>query len=699
MINSIIMRGIKGANTEQELTGRDIITGHNGAGKTTRVQALGISLLGYVPGKGKLAAETYKLASADKMTVGLKTDEFEFTRTFGKKDTTVSQTISLMPPNGEKTAAAKEKRIASELGNLPVMLDFGEFTALSDTKRREFIYSIAESESQDIDDIIGLLKEQIAPSDTADPEQSEILEADINECAAAFAEAENVQDGLQAMSNYAKEQLTYWKKEYEKATGAAQKISEYKNDIAVTDRDLESNRKKLAELQTELQTISGKIAAAEEKSREAERIKARTDEINAEINALNNATNENNPNEIKALIEQYKSDMVQVDNSPIIKAKQAELKAAREKQTTLTEEQDRNREKFYAVKSDKSANLDLLEKLNNSSGVCAIDCRIKCDKDFSEFVENLNREIQEQTATMNEIIKTGQEIKNEFDRNSDAISKLESEIEQLQTEEINARKENSELQEIIAELNQDLAAAEGFETDRAARIATMQSELNSLSDARESRTEGGDDLGGLISRRDEIKGVVDGLNAKIDEQTKARNALAAMKNSMVDGTSAGYHVEAWKSIAEAVGVKGLQGKLIKDTLLPLTEDVQAKLDKIGMGKTFRFITNDEKGKEIFQFGWTDESGSFRNFDALSTGEQMLLLIALMSTIIERLNPPLKVLVIDNSENLDRENLKRVLSGLTIVGESFDNIIFCGVFDLDPKDAPGWKVWKLGDANG
>ncbi len=44
-----------------------------------------------------------------------------------------------MPPNGEKTAAAKEKRQEAELGRLPVMLDFDEFLSLSDTERREFI--------------------------------------------------------------------------------------------------------------------------------------------------------------------------------------------------------------------------------------------------------------------------------------------------------------------------------------------------------------------------------------------------------------------------------------------------------------------------------------------------------------------------------------------------------------------------------
>ena len=695
MINSIVMRGIKGANTEQPLTGRDIITGRNGAGKTTRAQALGVSLLGYAPGGGKLAAETFKLASASEMTVGLKTDEFEFTRTFAKKEKTVSQTVTIMPPNGEKTAADKEKRIESELGKLPVMLDFSEFIGLSDSNRREFIYSLVDDDNGDIDDVIEMLRQNIKLPESADPKQAELLEAAIEECAAAFTEADTLQDGLKKMNDYAKEQVSYWKKERDKAVGAAQKVSEYKNDIAATDRNLEANRAKLADLQGELQKIAGEIAAAEEKNTNAERIRSRLAEIQDNIANLKEQKSESDPEEIKSLIEQYKSDIKEVDNGSPIKVKQVELESARKKQQQLIEKQNKSREAYYAIKSEKDANIALLDKINNSNGVCAIDCRIKCDNDFSAYISELEAAIEQHTAAMNEAIKAGKEINDEATATAERISGYEKEIERLQNEEIEAHRDNAAIQEVITDLTKDLAAAENFETERAAKIAALEEELRVVPNEYKTPEFASVDVGGLITRRDELKGIVDDLSAQIDEQTKARNALAAMKSTMVDGTEAGYNVENWKAIAEAVGVNGLQGKLVKDVLLPLTDDVQAKLDKIGIARKFRFITTDDKGKEIFQFGWEGENG-LRNFDALSTGEQMLLLIALMTTIIERLDPPLKVLVIDNSENLDRENLLHVLNGLTIAGESFDNIIFCGVFKLDPNDAPGWKVWELGD---
>ncbi|GHU37152.1 hypothetical protein FACS1894105_08740 [Clostridia bacterium] len=106
------------------------------------------------------------------------------------------------------------------------------------------------------------------------------------------------------------------------------------------------------------------------------------------------------------------------------------------------------------------------------------------------------------------------------------------------------------------------------------------------------------------------------------------------------------------------------------------------------------------GKEIFNFGWIpfDSNGKVAGlgcgFSALSTGEQLLLLIALMTTIIERINPPLKILIIDNAENLDKKNLKRVLRGLKIAGENLDNILFLGVMEIDSADFPDWRVWNL-----
>ena len=96
---------------------------------------------------------------------------------------------------------------------------------------------------------------------------------------------------------------------------------------------------------------------------------------------------------------------------------------------------------------------------------------------------------------------------------------------------------------------------------------------------------------------------------------------------------------------------------------------------------------------MFRFGW-DTRGTRRPFNALSQGEQLLLLIAMMTTIIERNDPPVKILAIDNCNHLDHINMKRVIDGLTEAGKNMDNIILAGTMQLAPSDAPEWKVWDL-----
>jgi exonuclease SbcC len=270
-------------------------------------------------------------------------------------------------------------------------------------------------------------------------------------------------------------------------------------------------------------------------------------------------------------------------------------------------------------------------------------------------------------------------------------------IDRLRQEEFSAFRDNERLRREIRAAEDRLAKAETFYIIKAERLAAKRGELARFlpENAEEWLLI---DTAALRERERELTAEIDSLKSKIAEQTKARNALGNLKNSIADGIAAGYHAEAWKRIAEAVGPKGLQGEMVKDVLAPLTEDIQAKLRQMNIDRTFYFQTMDDKGKEVFQFGWQDSDGKRRNFDALSTGEQMLLLIALMTTIIERLNPPLKILVIDNAENLDSGNIRRVLNGLTTAGANLDNIIFIGVMNISPDDAPGWHVWNLSEGD-
>ena len=183
------------------------------------------------------------------------------------------------------------------------------------------------------------------------------------------------------------------------------------------------------------------------------------------------------------------------------------------------------------------------------------------------------------------------------------------------------------------------------------------------------------------------------LKEKIEEQKKIRNDLKNIQANIIDIQTSGFHVECWKQIAHAVGQGGIQGQIVKELLQPLTEAITEKLKLIGIGHEFFFSTENDRGKEVFKFGWI-ENGTKRPFSALSQGEQLLLMVALLTTMIERRNPPIKILTIDEINNLDKENLQKVMSGLMVAGENMDNIILSGVADLSAVDTGGWKTWEL-----
>jgi exonuclease SbcC len=149
--------------------------------------------------------------------------------------------------------------------------------------------------------------------------------------------------------------------------------------------------------------------------------------------------------------------------------------------------------------------------------------------------------------------------------------------------------------------------------------------------------------------------------------------------------------------------------MVKGILEPIRSDIQTHLGLMGIDSEFYFSTESDTGKEVFQFGWRNSFGDERNFDALSTGQQLQLLIAMLVTFLERSNPPLKVLAIDNIENLDRVNFRKALAGMDKLSEKIDNIILSGVVDIyetkwiDGKEVKtllpelnGWGVTDLGE---
>ncbi len=692
-IREIVIQNVKGQDTVQQLTGKDIIIGQNGVGKTTRLQALGISLLGYVPGHGKLPAETFKLSTGDEMTVGLKTDQFSFSRTFQKNEksdrdgntvTSIKQKITVSPSRGEKKNSDCEGRISAEMGNFPVMMDFNEFLSLSDAKRREFIYSLSGFDSekwsrarvqQHLEDTF------LTPElEVNDPDKYQIMSQVISTAMKEYPVRYEIQSGLQSMMVWASNKLSFWKKEKQKSEGAVKKIAELKNQLSETDRNIAQNKEELEALQQQLIQVEKQISADTEKQKAIasrfQKIETLQKEV-AEEKATNMDDHLKNLNDLKAELEALKTDFTQ--ELEVLHVKKRE---AGDQYTKLQQEA----QSLHQAITKQSAAIDALKGplavIEKQAGKCVIDQRIGCNKDFTAYVDHMRTKIEADTQEV-------QTLKIKYltmDKEIDALRRLcldyDRDLYLIHQQERGARQKEVTLNNKINTLENFIGAFEEKLMFKERELADLQAqpvEPTAPMDLLEKQKEG-------------LAQQIKDLNAKLDEQEKAKITLSNLKSSMIDSKEASHHTDCFKYLSEALGAKGIQGELAKETLGPIQEAVQENLSMMGVDHEFFFSTESDNGKEIFQFGWVNEKGHQVNFNALSTGQKLMVLIALMVAMIEKAAPPVRVLAIDNIENLDRRNTERVLKGLNQISVKLDNIILCGVIDIE--NAEGFTVWNL-----
>lgn len=708
-ILEIIMNNIKGQKTVQKLTGKDIICGPNGVGKTTRLQALGISLLGYVPGQGKKPEETFKHSSSDVMEVGLKTEDFSFTREFKKKSSrnkdgstkvSIQQSVNVSPSKSESKLAEKEARILAELGNFPVMLDFNEFLNLSDSKRREFIYNLAgfKSEEWTKDRVERYLEDKLLTMELEvnNPEQYEILKEIISDALAEYPDNYDINMGLQSMIDWAKVKLSSWNDEKKKSESAAKKLAELKNQLTDTDRDLKVNKEELEKLQDQLIKCEKQISEDTQKKRNIDLRLSKIEKLQADIAAEQAKVCEINSVEISETIKNLKASMKPaVDNTEKLKSIDNEIADLQAQEEKLLNDKDEVKEKGIKLKAQIETTQNLLDKVKDVGGTCVLDKRIKCDKDFSKFISFTEKEIKTWSIQRDILADTYKEIISKENQLNDKYKQLALDKKAIEQEEIKLGRDNNLTNSQINTLESQMNYIKSFDSLKAEKIKNLQADLEKL---QAEKIDPIAPIETLIKQSDGIKGQISTLKIKIQEEEEARITLSNLKSSMIDSKKADYYSISFKSLNEALGAKGLQGELMKETLEPMQNEIQANLNSMGVDNKFYFNTESESGKEIFQFGWKDKFGEKRNFDALSTGQQMILLIAMLTTFIVKSNPNTKVLAIDNIENLDSDNLKKVIAGLNKISDKLDNIILSGVIGIssDEGSNEGFKVWHLAE---
>lgn len=700
MIREINIENVKGQTASQKLTGKDIIIGRNGAGKTTRIQSIGLAMLGYVPGKGKTTADTFKLASDDEMGVRMETDTFSVERRYaksrklkadGREEVKISQALSVSPSMGESTNAQKEQRIRQELGDFPVMLDFGAFIAMTDNQQRDFIYSLSgngatwdRARVEKEMNLAILTPEMLANN----PDMYECMDQCIVEAMNQYRDGMDVQAGILAVAEYAKERLSYWKKEKVNADGAAKKLTELKNRGQDTDRELAANLEKLKELQAKREQLIKELAELSAANKILEEKAEALKKLQEEIAAMADAPGAERLEELEASIKELEAELAEMEHTDVDfmeneNSIQNTMASLQEELKTRTELVNHYKVQLATIDAEIKANGDLLQRIADSHGCCAFSPNIPCNQDFSGFIEEthhlMDAAYEKKDAAQHELDEANEamaSLKKQIEDTQEATRRLQEEKKEHNQGKEEKRKQLEKSRTEISELKgrEPLLAAK---RQQEAEIASYLSENQLI------------DLTAMEDQKTLLTGQIESLEATIDEQKKIRNDILNIKANIIDSQSANIKVLCWTQVCNAIGQKGIKGEIVKEMLVPILEEVSSKLHEIGIQEKFFFNTTSETGKEVFEFGWGN-----RPFEALSTGEQLLLMTALMTAIIERANPPIKVLTLDNINDLDRNNLSLIMRGLNTIGKNMDNIVLAGVVEPTEEDCEGWTVWRL-----
>lgn len=740
MIKAIILNNFKGNNVVRRLSGFDIYTGQNGIGKTSIIQALALAMQGNIPEEPKKEEDIFnKFSSSTKeMSVGLEMDNFSFERQYekttknkagGTKEIKIKKDIVLSPSNEERTQKDKENRIEDEMGSFPVMLNFNEFLNLTDGKKREFIYKLVQFDpgSWDKESIMQYLDQKLLTYELKENNESQYdaLISVIEEVMGEYKPDKEAHESIISMLEYAKKKTSEWDTSRKEAMAGSKKIAELKNQLQETTRNLKQTKEELEELNNQL------VEAEKQKTGEILKEKVRAErereaqEIEAKIKTLEETDHTKAIEELEEKIKSIDDELLELEEKQIslgtqraeeiekqqekIQELEAKIKILDKEIQELDTQRAEEKGKYIGIKTI----LDKM-KVSNENKKCIIDSKINCNQDWSKLIESYKTDLVQ-------VINDGKEVATKLENKTKEKESLNEEIKKINdSAEQKFKVFEDTLKTIINKKDQakdskraSAVILETYKADMSSKDTRLKEHREKLQDLKELPEE----LRSLVEMElleKQIEGIklnIASTKGLIEEKEKTKTTLQNLQSTMIDFEEADMMFLCFKEVANALGQNGLQGKLLKESIEPLQNLIDENLKLMGIDHEFYINTQTDRGKEVFQFGWkvsnddledmediekfeaqVDQINNHRNFDSLSDGQKMMTLVAILTAFIEKADPKVKVLALDNAQDLDKHNLEKVLEGLKKIKHKFHNIIVAGVIDV--PECEEYTIWNL-----
>lgn len=669
MIKRITTTGFMGTSTDLKLTGRDLIVGVNGAGKTKVRNALEFALTGSIFKSSQNGMLFEDFASSQTMECQVALDQFVLTRGIEDKVKDDTHKFSgIYQIESKSGIITGQDKVNEELDHLilPIAFTYQELMRMNSSDRRTKFFEMLQMEDPDdmrIVDALHVLK-------VSDEIIQEIID----------------KEGIDAMIAHAKAKESYYNKRIKDLKGATKSIAAIKNEIDVNVGKLASITKELESLRKQKETVVSEINVIKEKNGVNLDNIARKQKLTDKYNALEDGYLETKQKYIEELylsLEDYKKRLsVSTDNIEQIESQKA---LSENELSLLRQELSDEKEHLYNLLEVKAKVLTSISHLNSAineveeaKGVCPLTNQA-CTTDLTEYVASKKEKLVSINEKLN--ITNGDQIKA-----AEIVSNLENKISNL---EAGLRKDNEELSYQRKEQNRNSLLIENLNKDIAetsSQIDSYQEKVTMLKERIDEikvfETDSADDK--LMLAESLIESIKE-RTKQVDAINEALNLFKAQQQTIKEREEIELTLKMWAD--SKVSLNKLKADTMTSYLAPIEKEVTNLMQDAGFVYEFKFITETLNKEQKLSFGLVDDG---KIATALSTGEFLLAVIGMMIALNKIYRPQLRLLIVDEILSLDADSL-HYLTNSQLIASNFDNIIL-----LSPMQVPSgiYEVTEL-----
>ena len=696
MIKSIQFENFKGQSAKYNIGEKELFTGSNGTGKTTILNAIEFAIKGQISGSKKNEAIHERYASDKIMTVILETTQGDITRGLeevkklnkntGQYEYTYTQSLGV--DGYEKiTGVRKAQEYIDTVLNIPsVAFNFSEFLDMTSTGRREFFLQLVGHTEMTKDEIIEYLKNELLIEDM-DEDYKIIMEETIDSM--------NF-DNIDTAIKWSEQAFKKYNRQKTIDKNAAIKLNQLKNELDGNVKKIQAYKDKIDEYQSENVDLITRIERSKQISNSIKNDNSTIELLNEQIKELKSIDFDKKLSELESEYKNLK-EVEEVDQGNDMLDKKYELKSSINDITAqINNLEFKHTSNENIIEAERNGIARFEEELNlvrKGNVQCPLTGNI-CPAS-SDLKSYYIKKIEESIANVEKFGKENDELFGNIEelkaRKSILSKELESitcEIEEHLVKYDQYKRAVKEYNERHKTITEEIAKVKNEKSNNSTKIESILENIEAIKSKIYDDVE---DIDNLIDILEYNNNNIADLKANLDILKNKHRDIQNQTRTLEDSRKSSLKFTAISVIKKQLGPNGLQGDIIKRNLGEISDELTDIIHNFGKHEDFYFDTINKQGKEEFNFGWIRD-GNEINFDSLSRGEQMITTAAMIKIFLEKMNSSIKLIILDEINNLDEVNLENVFKAFSEYKDM--QIIICGVLDTNQTDIAKFNENKI-----